>query len=698
MDRPWDEPLERVKGVGPKRAQLFARLGVSTVGDLLYLLPRRYIDMAQLTPIAEAQVGRRVTVRGRVLAVKESRARGRRLQVVKALLGDGTGTLGALWFNAGRRLPLAQRLAEAGEIILHGVVTGDGPGPVIKGGEWDPVARDSLHLKGLVPVYPGTEGLPGRVIRASVAEAVAEWAPNVGEPLPGGVRDRLALPELGEALRCVHFPESAEQAAAARRRLAFDELLLFQLLLGLRRAWREEAGRGIAFTGPRTLSGRFRAQLPFALTGDQERALAEIEADMAAARPMERLVLGDVGAGKTVVAASALVRAVECGYQGALMAPTAILAEQHHRTLVRLLGELPIKVALLTSAVSERERRQIAAQLAAGEVDVAVGTHSLIGEGVDFHRLGLVVVDEQHRFGVRQRAALAGKGMLPDVLVMSATPIPRTLALAFYGDLEVSTLATLPPGRRPVKTVWFEEKDRPRIYRFITEQAAQGLRTYVVCPVVEEGGEGQAGVKNVVQEAERLGRTLPGVRVGLVHGQMSPDEKGAVMQAFREGRLDVLVATTVIELGVDVPEATVMVVENADRFGLAQLHQLRGRVGRGTAQGYCVIFGEPRTPAGQERMKAFARTASGFDLAEADLRLRGPGEFFGTRQAGLPEFRLPLAELFGDPRLLEEARLQAREFLAEDPGLAGAEHRGLAAALARRFGDLLQKGALEPCG
>ncbi|MGE5552388.1 MAG: ATP-dependent DNA helicase RecG [Betaproteobacteria bacterium] len=684
-----DLPLEALKGIGPKRAILFRKLGIDSVGDLLYHLPRRYEDMSSVTPIVRVVAGERVTVRGRVAAVRETRARGRRLFVVKAVIEDGTGSLNALWFFAGRRLPLAQRLKEAGEVILHGPVEANETGLVLKNGEWAAAARDSLHVRGIVPIYPATAGLPGRVIRSAVAGALAECAGRVADPLPPELVPRYQLEPLGEALRQAHFPGSWDEAKRGRRRLAFDELLLFQIALGLRRRWREEEGQGTSFTGPSTLVREFRAALPFALTPAQERVIGEILRDMAAARPMERLLLGDVGSGKTVVAAATLVRAVECGYQGALMAPTAILAEQHHQTLTGLLSGLPVRVGLITAGQEETERRQLLAEAAEGRIDILIGTHALLEEGVRFARLGLVVIDEQHRFGVRQRAALAGKGRVPDVLMMSATPIPRTLALTLYGDLDLSVLDGIPPGRKPVQTRWLREVERPRVYDFLRRQAAAGRQSYVVCPLVAEGEETPPGVKNAVEEARRLAQLLPTLRIGVLHGQLPAEEKNEVMRRFRDRELDVLVATTVIELGVDVANAAVMVVENAERFGLAQLHQLRGRVGRGSLQGWCLLFGEPQTEKGKARMAAFARFADGQALAEADLELRGPGEFFGTRQAGLPEFDLPLPELFGDLQMVEEARRAAREILAIDPGLRLPMHRGLAQALTRRFGTTL---------
>lgn len=687
-----------MKGIGPRRAELFQRLGIASVEDLLYHLPRRYEDWSHLTPIGQVKAGERVTVRGLVRAVRDVRARRGRLQVVKAVADDGTGTINALWFYAGRRLPLAQRLSEAGRIILHGPVTAEESGLVIRNGEWEPAGPAERPSPGLDPVYAATEGLPGRVIRSAVASALDEFGGELYDPVPDELRTAHRWRPLVEALRLAHFPGSLSEAAEARRRLAFEELFLFQLALGLRRVRREAAGAGIAFRGRPSLTDGLRRNLPFRLTAAQERAIGEIVEDMAAPQPMERLLLGDVGSGKTVVAALALARAVECGYQGVLMAPTAILAEQHRQTLARLYAGLPVKVGFLVAGQEGDERRRVLAEAAQGELDVVVGTHALLEEGVAFARLGLVVIDEQQRFGVRQRAALAGKGRLPDLLVMSATPIPRTLALTLYGDLELSVIDGAPPGRRPVRTLWLGEEDRPRAYDFLRRQAAAGHQSYVVCPLVAEGEETPPGVKNAVEEAARLARLLPGVRIGVLHGQMTGREKDEAMRAFRDRKVDVLVATTVVELGVDISTAAVMVVENAERFGLAQLHQLRGRVGRGRIQGYCLLFGEPRTPQGQRRMAAFAQLNDGFRLAEADLELRGPGEFFGTRQAGLPEFRLPLAEVFGDARLSEEARQAARAVLRRNPEQGLASQPGLADLLHRRFGALLGEAGERSCG
>jgi ATP-dependent DNA helicase RecG len=505
---------------------------------------------------------------------------------------------------------------------------------------------------------------------------------EVAEVLPARLRARRQLPDLAVALSDAHFPQTEAARLAARRRLAFDDFLFLQLGLAILRA-RTTRARGIAMCPPGQLVARLRGALPYALTAAQERVWEEIRRDMAAPFPMHRLLQGDVGSGKTVVAALAVLTTVEAGYQAAVMAPTEILAEQHFMTFRQLLAPLGVTVVLLTSSLKPREREARRAALAAGEVACAVGTHALVQEGVAFRRLGLAVVDEQHRFGVAQRARLRDKGEHPDLLVMTATPIPRTLALTLYGDLEVSVIDALPPGRRPVTTATRTESRRKAIYEFLRGQVGEGRQVYVVCPLVEESEV--VDLEAATEMAHRLQREVfPDLAVGLLHGRMGYEDKEAIMRRFKAGEIHVLVSTTVIEVGIDVPNASVMLVERADRFGLSQLHQLRGRVGRGPWKSYCILLAAPRPGEdAQRRLEAMVATNDGFRIAEADLELRGPGEFFGTRQSGLPEFRV--ADLLRDAAILEEARREAMAIVAADPELRDPEHRGLREGLLARW-------------
>jgi ATP-dependent DNA helicase RecG len=518
-------------------------------------------------------------------------------------------------------------------------------------------------------------------MRSLMKRLVDGYAPAVEDPVPETLRLRRHLPPLRRALEAGHFPETEEELATARRRLVFDDFLLLQLGLGIRRQ-REGREPGLTMNPPGSLARRLLDALPYALTGAQDRVWREIRTDMAQPYPMNRLLQGDVGSGKTIVAALASLVAIESGYQAAFMAPTEILAEQHLMTLQALVEPLGVRIALLTNAIRSKARESLLEATAAGVMDLVVGTHALVQEGVRFKRLGLSIVDEQHRFGVAQRATLRGKGERPDVLVMTATPIPRTLALTLYGDLDVSVLDELPPGRRPVKTVARSENKRRRIYEFVAAEIASGRQAYVVCPLVEESEV--SDLRAATEMADRLQREVfPELRVGLLHGRMSFPEKERVMRDFKAGDIKVLVSTTVIEVGIDVPNASVMLIEHAERFGLSQLHQLRGRVGRGPFKSYCVLLGHAPSGAARQRIAAMTETNDGFKIAEVDLTIRGPGDFFGTRQSGLPEFRV--ADLLRDGAALEEARREAFALIARDPKLREPEHRALRAALLARW-------------
>src|SRR3989441_7555675 len=598
------------------------------------------------------------------------------------MLRDESGYAQASWFHGAY---LARVFERGQRLVLHGKVTRFKGAVVIQQPDYEIVESgddERLHTGRLVPVYSLTEGLAQRALRALLWRIVDTFARDVPEALPDAVRARRKLVTLAQALRDCHFPETDAALGTARRRLTFDDFLLLQLGLAILRS-RTTRARGVAMNPRGQLVARLRGSLPWPLTGAQERVWNEIRRDMAAPFPMHRLLRGDVGSGKTVVAALAVLTAIEAGYQAAVMAPTEILAEQHFMTFRQLLEPLGVTVALLTSASRPRERKARRAALAAGEIACVVGTHALVQEGVEFRRLGLAVVDEQHRFGVEQRARLRAKGEHPDLLVMTATPIPRTLALTLYGDLDVSVLDEMPPGRQPIKTVARTESKRREIYEFLRKQIADGRQAYVVYPLVEESEA--IDLKAATDMARHLQeQVFPDLTVGLLHGRLGLEEKDAIMRRFKAGEIHILVSTTVIEVGIDVPNAALMLIEHAERFGLSQLHQLRGRVGRGPWKSYCILLtaGKPTEDA-ERRIEAMTQTNDGFRIAETDLSLRGPGEFFGTRQSGLPQFRV--ADLLRDAAILEDARIEAQGIIATDPELKDDAHRGLREGLLQRW-------------
>jgi ATP-dependent DNA helicase RecG len=681
-------PVLALPGVGPARAERLAAMGVATVGDLLRLPPRRYEDRTHVTALAEAlraaaanpgESPEPALHRVQVHAVSSRRLRAG-LSLVRARVADASAAVDAVWFNQ----MYVQRLLRPGAwLYLYGRLQWSRGRPQIASGEIEVDDGNPALAGRLVPVYPLTAGMSQRAVRLLVRAALARVGDRIADPLPGDLRQSLALPHAAAAIHALHTPPDAEALAAARRRLAFEELLWLQLGLALRRRSRESVRRSFRYAPPGESSRRFRGALPFALTGAQARVLREIEGDLERSRPMYRLLQGDVGSGKTVVAAATLLRAIESGRQAALMAPTEILAEQHHDRIGPWLGAVGARVRLLTGRATAGERARIVGELERGLADLVVGTHALIQEGVRFQALGLVVTDEQHRFGVRQRDTLAGKGERPDVLAMTATPIPRTLAYTLYGDLDVSVLDEMPPGRRPVRTYWRPPEGRARVYEFVARELAGGRQAFVVCPKVEEGDDDMAAVTEWAGEIRR--RWLPGFAVAMLHGRMPGAEKEATMRAFARGETKCLVATTVIEVGVDVPNASVMVIEGADRFGLAQLHQLRGRVGRGPHTSWCILIAPDRGGPVSERLRTLEKTHDGFRIAEADLRLRGPGELLGLRQHGLPELRF--ADLTEDLSLLTAARDAAAQLIAADPQLRAPEHEGLRAEVLRLFGQ-----------
>ncbi|MFN8186983.1 MAG: ATP-dependent DNA helicase RecG [Gaiellales bacterium] len=651
-----ERSVQTLPGVGPKLKASLEALGVVTVRDLLTDRPRRYEEPAPRRPIADVLAGQEVVIEGVVESVTTRSARRRRLTIVEARIRDGSGSLVAIWFN---QVWLVERLRPGVRIALRGSV---------ERGEL--AVRDydlagGAALSQVAPVYPGSEALPSRRIRALVEQVLPE-ARDLGDPLPAPLRQRLALPLRPDAIAALHRPVSTAEAETCRRRLAFEELLALQLGLARRR----EAPAGapaLALGAPGELLDRYRQVLPFTLTGAQERSIGELDRDLAGTAPMERLLQGDVGSGKTVVALYALLRAVERGHQGALMAPTETLAEQHFLTLDALCAALSVRCVLVTSSLPAKEHAAAQAAIASGEAGIAVGTHALIQERVEFRSLAVAVVDEQHRFGVEQRAALSrvdgGAAHTPHRLHMTATPIPRTLALTVWGDLSVSEIDRPPEGRRPIVTRWVTHERASEAYLRLRRHLAAGRQAYVVCPLVSPSEAVEARAAEA--EAERLQHgELAEFRVGCLHGQLRAAERRRIMDAFAGRELDVLVATTVIEVGIDVPNATIMIVQEADRFGLAQLHQLRGRVGRGSEQSYCLLVSRPRqelTDVACERLQALVDTNDGFELAEVDLELRGAGQFLGTRQAGLSDLRF--ARLRSDRRLLEEARDVARDLV-----------------------------------
>jgi ATP-dependent DNA helicase RecG len=689
-------PVSTLRGVGSAQARRLGRLGVRTVEDLLYLFPRRYDDFSQLKTINQLRYGEEVTVIGVVREARNQQTR-RGIQLTRAVISDRTGTIEAVWFNQPyllRQLQSGRRIVLSGQVDQYlGRLTFQSP-------QWEPWKGKFLHTGRLVPVYPLTEGLSARRVRRLVKAVVDDLAPHLPDPLPDTLLQNYQLMGLPKALQQIHFPDDEESLSRARYRLSFGELLLIQVgVLKQRHAWQQQTGRPLSVN--EGLLDAFVQTLPFELTAAQRRVLREISDDLQQPRPMSRLLQGDVGSGKTVVALAAMLVAVVNGMQAVMMAPTEILAEQHYRTVVELLqgvmdrttaGETisehlarvsETRVGLLTGSLSQADKEEQHRRIAEGEVDIIVGTHALIQEGVAFKHLGLAIVDEQHRFGVTQRAALRQKGYNPHMLVMSATPIPRSLALTIYGDLDLSTIDELPPHRQEIITKWLAPLERERAYVFLRGQIEVGRQAFIICPLIEESEKIEA--KAAVTEYKRLQQTVfPDLRLALLHGRMSSDDKEEVMKHFRQGEYDILVSTPVVEVGIDVPNATVMLVEGADRFGLAQLHQFRGRVGRGEHQSYCLLLAESASFEAEQRLKIIESTWDGFQLAEEDLKLRGPGEFFGTRQSGLPDLRV--AKL-GDTRILEQARRAATELFQKDPALEHPEHELLAQRV-REFWDM----------
>lgn len=668
-----DTPVRYLKGVGPKTAERFEKLGILTLSDLLCHYPRRYLDFSKPYSIAEAPADTECVVKAEVFAKPGGRILpgGRRMERITA--GDDVSSLEITWFNnpyAAQKLELGQ------EYYFQGIVTGG----MLRRQMVNPQVRTDAQVKSspFEAVYPQTEGLTSSAIAKCVRQLLphAELLPD---PLPPEMLKKYRLLSEADAVRAIHCPATEEEAFAARRRLIYEELLVLQLGIGRMK------NHGAASTGApmkKADASPFWESLPFSPTGAQRRAVEEILTDMSGETSMNRLLQGDVGSGKTLVAAAAIWACIRAGYQAALLAPTEILASQHAENLNRLLSPFGMRVALLTGGMKAAARRTTLAAIRDDEADLIVGTHAILSEGVEFARLGLAVVDEQHRFGVRQRGLLAEKAANPHLLVMSATPIPRTLGLLMYGDLDISILDELPPGRKPVKTRCITGKKRADLYGFLDREIDSGRQVYIVCPAIEDaGGSGLNAVKSYYEDIAKA--YLPDRRVGLMHGKLKPKEKAEVMDDFKSGRLDALVSTTVIEVGVDVPNATVMVIENAERYGLSALHQLRGRVGRGAAESWCFLVSDNASESVQKRLKFLCSTSDGFAVAQYDLETRGPGDFFGSRQHGLPT--LQIADLMNDTRTLHAVQSEAVALLAEDPLLERPEHALLARQVEQMF-------------
>lgn len=679
-----DAPITKITGIGDFNAARFEKLGVKTIRDLLYFFPARYDDYSALKTINQLEYGEQVTILAKVNSARKQKTK-TGMYIIRVGIEDASGMMECSWFTSERFVDnMLRQFAIGREIVISGKVTEYLGRITFQNPTYEPAEKDWISGGNIVPVYRMTEGLQPLLVRRVMRRLVEYWPGRAPEFLPDGTRRELLLMPLADALREIHWPRNPNTQEAARRRLAFDELFVLQMaVLKQRQVWRGEPAQPLQVGEP-TLD-RLIAALPYALTGAQRRAIMQIFGDLKQPIAMHRLLQGDVGSGKTVVAALAMALAANIGAQSALMAPTEILAEQHFNNLKKLFDAFAaakaipkVELRLLTGSVKASEKRAIYDELASGAATIAIGTHALIQEGVNFANLGLVVVDEQHRFGVEQRKALREKGAAaensranPHTLVMTATPIPRTLALTMYGDLDNTVLDEMPPGRQPIETHWVSPPERERAYSFVRSEIAKGRQAFVICPLVEESDKVEA--KAAVEEHARLQKEVfPQLKLGLLHGRMKPDDKEDVMRKFKDGEYHILVSTSVVEVGIDIPNASVMMIEGANRFGLSQLHQFRGRVGRGQFKSYCLLLADATSDVAEERLQAIVSTTDGFKLAEIDLKLRGPGEFFGTRQSGDPELKLVS---IGDQDLLAMAREQAQRIFARDADLSAPEHK-----------------------
>ncbi|MED1746254.1 ATP-dependent DNA helicase RecG [Brevibacillus borstelensis] len=657
MNEWYDAPVSLLHGVGEERAKAFAGLGIKTVGELLEYFPSRYEDY-RVRDLTEVKDGERVTLAGTVYGEPSVRFYGKRKSRISVKLVMDRVVVTAVWFN---QTFVKSRLSPGKEILVTG--KWDKHKLQITVSEMTETDSDRAQKRGeLAPIYPLGGDVTHTLLRKTIQQALRQYGEQIPEILPTDIVSRYRLMPRPDAIRSIHFPQDAESGRQARRRIMFEELFLFQLKMqALRRIAREQT-EGTALQIPMEELRTFVKSLPFPLTDAQKRVIKEILTDMRSPYAMNRLLQGDVGSGKTVVAAIALFAAVKAGFQGALMVPTEILAEQHVQSLTGLLSPHGIQVALLSGSLTAKRRREVIGALQMGLIDVVVGTHALIQEDVFFSKLGLVITDEQHRFGVEQRRILRNKGLTPDVLFMTATPIPRTLAISAFGDMDVSTIDQMPAGRKPIETTWKKHEQFHQVLEQMREELVKGRQAYVICPLIEESEK--LDVQNAIDVHAQLSQVFPEYGVGLMHGRLPAKEKDAVMQAFLSGEYAVLVSTTVVEVGVNVPNATFMIIYDAERFGLAQLHQLRGRVGRGSEQSYCVLIADPKSEIGKERMRVMCETTDGFELSRRDLELRGPGDFFGTKQSGLPEFKV--ADLMSDFKALEVARQETAALVEKE--------------------------------
>jgi ATP-dependent DNA helicase RecG len=706
MNDPLGVSARYIKGVGPKKFQLINKLGIKTIKDLLFYFPRRHEDRSKFLSISEikSSLNQFHTIKGTIQSSSIFRTKNK-LTIFQMAVTDGTGIVYATWFNQ----PYMKKYFKIGDnIILYGKVQRY-QRLQINVPEYELITDDDdepIHTGRIVPIYPLVENVRQRMLRSIINLGVNEFARRLPDPMAGSVKANQRLVDLKTAISQIHFPEDFDALQKARRRLVFDEFFYLQSALALKRARIKLKTNGISHKVEGELLNRFTTALPFELTAAQKKVISHIMKDMASPRPMCRLLQGDVGSGKTIVALHAVIAARQGGYQSAMMSPTEILAQQHYSYIKRFLLPLGVKVGLLTSGLAPAEKNKIKAAVKSGELDVIVGTHSLIEEDVRFNRLGLVIVDEQHKFGVAQRLVLAKKGLNPDVLVMTATPIPRTLALTIYGDMDISVIDQMPVGRIPVKTYLYSETEREKVYAFMRQEVKKGRQAFVVYPLIDESTQSVEFVKDEpaangqitlkisrsrlfnLKAATKMyedfkNNVFSDLKVGLVHGRLPSDEKNKILNDFRSGAIDILVSTIVVEVGIDMPNASVMVVEHAERFGLSQLHQLRGRIGRSSNQSYCILLADAKTESAKQRMDVMLQTSDGFKIAERDLAIRGPGDFMGTRQHGLPEFRL--ANIMTDSTILEAAKQEAFNLVKADPDLSRYDHRGLRLELAQRF-------------